>query len=64
MFLGSKVRPVRRANNLTAIYEPISRQCGILKISQPYRPGRPVLCEYKVEEKLHLDVREQNKKAE
>jgi hypothetical protein len=23
MFLGSKVRPVRRADNLTAIYEPI-----------------------------------------
>jgi hypothetical protein len=23
MFLGSKVRPVRRADNFTAIYEPI-----------------------------------------
>jgi hypothetical protein len=23
MFLGSKVRPVRKADNLTAIYEPI-----------------------------------------
>jgi hypothetical protein len=35
MFLGSKVRLVRRADNLTAI-------CGILNISQPYRPPRSV----------------------
>jgi hypothetical protein len=41
MFLGSKVRPVRGADNLTAISE-LSRQCGILNISQPYRPPRPV----------------------
>jgi hypothetical protein len=42
MFLGSKVRPERKADNLTAIYEPIARQCGILNISQPYRPPKPV----------------------
>jgi hypothetical protein len=35
--MGSKVRLVRRADNPTAIYEPI-----ILNISQPYRPPRPV----------------------
>jgi hypothetical protein len=40
MFLGSKVRLVRSADNLTAISEP--RQYGILNISQPYRPPRPV----------------------
>jgi hypothetical protein len=34
MLLGSNVRPVRRADNLTAI-------CGILNISQPYRTLRP-----------------------
>jgi hypothetical protein len=34
-FLGSKVRRVLKADNLTAI-------CGILNISQPYRPPRPV----------------------
>jgi hypothetical protein len=38
MFLGSKVLLVRRADILTAIYEPTARQCGILNISQPYRP--------------------------
>jgi hypothetical protein len=41
MYLGSKVRPVRSADNLTAIYEPIV-QCGILNILQTYRPPRPV----------------------
>jgi hypothetical protein len=33
MFLGSKVRPVRGADNLMS---RLSRQCGILNISQPY----------------------------
>jgi hypothetical protein len=35
MFLGSKVRLVRGADNLTVIF-------NILNISQPYRPPRPV----------------------
>jgi hypothetical protein len=42
MFLGSKVWPVRRADNLTANVSRLSRQCGIFNISQPYRPPRPV----------------------
>jgi hypothetical protein len=37
MFLGNKVRPVRRADNLATICEPI-----VLNISQPYRPPLPV----------------------
>jgi hypothetical protein len=43
MFLRSKVRRVRRVDNLTASMSRLSRQCGILNISQPYRPPRPVL---------------------
>jgi hypothetical protein len=39
MFLGSKVRPVRAADNLVS---RLCRQCGILNIWQPYRPPRPV----------------------
>jgi hypothetical protein len=37
MFLVSVVRPLRRADNLTAIFELII-QCGVLNISQPYWP--------------------------
>jgi hypothetical protein len=40
---GGKVRPTRKAGNITAIYEPMSRQCGILNILQPYRPPRLVM---------------------
>jgi hypothetical protein len=40
MFLGSKPRPMHRAD-ITAVSR-LSRQCGILNISQPYRPSRPV----------------------
>jgi hypothetical protein len=36
MFLGNKVRRLRRGDKLTAICEPI------LNVSQPYRPPRPV----------------------
>jgi hypothetical protein len=38
----TKVRPVRGADNLAAIYGRLSRQCVILNISQPYMPPRPV----------------------
>jgi hypothetical protein len=44
MFLGSKVRRVRRADNLTTpSVSRLSRQCGFLNISQFYRPPRPVM---------------------
>jgi hypothetical protein len=43
MFLGSRVRPVRRADNLIAFCESIAwTMWDILNISQPYRPPRPV----------------------
>jgi hypothetical protein len=40
--LGSSARQLRRADKLTAICEPNVYQCGMLNISQPYRPQRPV----------------------
>jgi hypothetical protein len=42
MFLGCKVRWVRRAANFEPSVSRLSRQCGILNISQPYRP--PTAC--------------------
>jgi hypothetical protein len=40
---GSKGRPVRKADNLTAISEPIVvDKCGSLDVSQPCGPSRPV----------------------
>jgi hypothetical protein len=41
MFVGSRARPVRRAENLTAVSR-VSRQCGVLNISQSYRSPEPV----------------------
>jgi hypothetical protein len=38
----SKKRPARRAHNLAAIYEPNVWKCGILNLSQPLGPPRPV----------------------
>jgi hypothetical protein len=42
MFLENKVRLVRGADNLPPSLSRLSRQCGILNSSQPYRPPRPV----------------------
>jgi hypothetical protein len=40
---GGKRRLARRADNLTAICEPIVlRKCGSLDLSQPCGPSRPV----------------------
>jgi hypothetical protein len=36
-----KARQTRKADKLSAIWEPISRQCGILNIPELYRPLRP-----------------------
>jgi hypothetical protein len=40
-YSGSKVRPTCKADNLSSVSWS-SRQCGILDISQPYRPPQPV----------------------
>jgi hypothetical protein len=42
MFLGSKVRPVRRADSLAAICEQVLDNVGTLNISKPYRLPSPV----------------------
>jgi hypothetical protein len=42
MFLGSKVQRVRKADNLPPSMSRLSRQCGILNISQSNRLPRPV----------------------
>jgi hypothetical protein len=42
MFLWSKARLVRKADNLTAIGEPIVYIMWDSQLSQPYRPPRPV----------------------
>jgi hypothetical protein len=41
---GGKERPTRKADNLTAICEPIvQRKCGSPNVSQSYGPSRPVI---------------------
>jgi hypothetical protein len=42
MFLGSKVRGCIGLTTLLPSVSRLSRQCGILNISQPYRPPRLV----------------------
>jgi hypothetical protein len=42
MFLGIRARSVRKAENLSSSVSRLSRQYRILKISQHYRPPRPV----------------------
>jgi hypothetical protein len=39
---GGKGRPARKADNLTAICEPLSRKCGRLNVPQLHEPPRPV----------------------
>jgi hypothetical protein len=40
MFLHSRVRPVSRADNLNAIYEPTVYAVWYCKVSQPYRSAQ------------------------
>jgi hypothetical protein len=40
---GGKGRPACRADNFTAIYEPLSRNCESLGVSQPYGPPHDLL---------------------
>jgi hypothetical protein len=42
IFLRVKGRPARKADNFTAICEPIVYKCGNLDVSQPYGLPRPV----------------------
>jgi hypothetical protein len=42
MFLGSKVRPVRRSYNLAPYGSRLSIRSGILNVSEPYRPPWPL----------------------
>jgi hypothetical protein len=42
MFVGNRARPVRRADTLTPICEPIIYTSRILNISQTFRSPRPV----------------------
>jgi hypothetical protein len=42
MFLGNKARAMLRVDNSPPSVIRLSRQCGILNLSQPYRPPRPV----------------------
>jgi hypothetical protein len=42
IFLGVKGRSARKAENLTAICQPIVQKYGSLDVSQPYEPSQPV----------------------
>jgi hypothetical protein len=42
IFLGSRERPERKVHILPPYVSPLSRECGILDISQSYRLPGPV----------------------